>query len=255
MLVWQPWPFANHAVRCRRTTGTRSMEPNHIHTWPTPDRVQPRRVSPFGDGSKDWGDSAQSESTAGPYLQEEDDKTILAAVQRLAQAAAPPPYAVLSPLNKPVAIPQLTQSKTTDFMAPPESGASSYARIYSPTLIQNGISETEFLSFIDGLTMACTSSQKLPALSLANTVLSLDPSGSMQLVSMAASVGVQAVQQKVFNRRAAVYIDRANTEFFNPRGLRVHKCTLDELRGIAHIPEDAPLRIPVDAISIRSSVA
>ena len=215
-----------------------------------------REVSHYlRDDMKDWDDPAQPDSTAGPYLQQEDDKAILAAVERFAQAAAPPPYAVLSPLNKPVAIPQLTQSKTTNFMAPPGSGANSYARIYSPILKQHGISEAEFLTFIDGLNMMCTSSQKLQALSLANTVLSFDPSGSAQMISMATSVGVQAIQQKIFDRRAAVYLGRANTDFFNPRGLRIHTCTLEKLRGIAQIPENAPLRIPLDAVSICSSVA
>ena len=209
----------------------------------------------LGDASNDWGDAAQPDSTAESHLQREDDKAIIAAVQCFVQAAAPPPYAVLSPLNKPVAVPQITQSKTTNLMAPPGSGASSYARLYSPTLMQHGISETEFLTFIDGLNVVCTSSQKLQALSLANTVLSFDPSGSMQTIAMVASVAAQVTQQKIFDRRAAVYLNRANTDFFNTRGLRVHKCTLDELRGIAHIPEDAPLRIPVDAVSICSSVA
>lgn len=200
------------------------------------------------------GGLAQLDSTTGEYLQHEDDKAIVAAVQHFAQGAAPPPY-FLSSLDKPVAIPQLTQSKTTNFMAPPGSGASSYARIYPPSLMQHGISEMEFLTFIDGLNTVCTSSQKLQALSLANTVMSLDPSGSMQMVSMAVGVGAQAVQQKVFDRRAAVYLNRANIDFFHPRGLYVRKCTLHELRGIAHIPEDAPLRVPFDTTTICSSVA
>ncbi|KAJ9610206.1 hypothetical protein H2200_004983 [Cladophialophora chaetospira] len=207
------------------------------------------------DGSKVWRDPAQLEPTAGPYLQDEDDKAVLAAVQRFAQAAAPPPYEILFPLNKPVAIPQLTQSKTTNFMAPPGSGASGYARIYSPTLMQHGISEAEFLTFIDGLNVVCTTSQKLQALSLANTVLGFDPTGSAQIISMAAGVGMQAMQQKIFDRRAAVYLDRANTDFFRPRGLRIQKCSLDELRRIAQIPANAPLRIPLDATSICASVA
>ena len=168
-------------------------------------------------------------------------------------AASPAPY-ITSALMKPVAIPQLTQSTFTNTMQPVGSSATSYARMYSPSLAQYGISEAEFLCFLDGLNFVSTSSQKLQALNLTSGLLTFDPTGIGMGVSLVMSMGMQASQQKVFDARAEAFLQRVNDEFFNPRHLHVQKCTVDQLRQIANIPSDAPLTIPVSADSVRTSL-
>lgn len=197
---------------------------------------------------------AQPVPIADQRAQHAEDEAALAEAMSFAWSAAPPPYTVSSPLEKPIAIPQLTQSKTTTFMTPLGSSANMYARVYSPALAQHGISETEFLGFIDGLNAVCTSSQKIQAMSLATQVLSFDPSGTMQLITMGAGIGLQVSQQKIFDRRGAAFLQRANDDFFRRRGLKVQKCTLEELRRIAHIPSDLPLTLPLSADLMCASI-
>lgn len=187
-------------------------------------------------------------------LQKGEDEAIVAHAMSFAQAPAPASYITTSTLVKPVVIPQLTQSTFTNIMQPVGSSATSYARMYSPSLAQHGISETQFLSFFGGLNFVSTSSQKLQALNLTSGHLAFDPRGAGMAVSMVLSVGMQANQQKVFDSRAAAFLRRANYEFFHLRHLHVQECTTDELRQIAEIPSHAPLTTPVSTDSVRTSV-
>jgi hypothetical protein len=205
----------------------------------------------------DQGPKMPTSSVANEVpLQKGENEAIVAHAMSSAQAPAPPPapYITTSTLVKPVAIPQLTQSAFTNIMQPVGSSATSYARMYAPSLAQHGISESQFLSFLDGLNFVSTSSQKLQALNLTSGLLAFDPSGVGMAVSMVMSMGMQTNQQKVFDSRAAAFLGRANNEFFHPRRLHVQKCTIDELRQIADIPSDAPLTTSVSTDSVRTSV-
>jgi hypothetical protein len=130
-----------------------------------------------------------------------------------------------------------------------------YSRMYSPALAPYGVSEVDFMAFLDGLNLVSTASQALQAVNVANALLSFDPSGVMQTITIAAQVGLQAGNQRVFDRRAAAFLGQVNAEFFHPRRLHVQEQTLDQLRGIAHIPDDAPLTMPVTVDSVCASIA
>lgn len=184
-----------------------------------------------------------------------DDNSIITQAMRFVQTAAPPPDRVASPLAKPVAIPHLTQSKFVTYTQPVGSSANMYSRMYSPALAPYGVSEVDFLAFLDGLNLMSTASQALQAVNVANALLSFDPSGVVQSVTLAAQIGLQASNQKIFDRRAARFLHLVNAEFFHPRRLHAQEQTLDQLRIIAHIPDNAPLTMAVTADSVCASVA
>lgn len=211
--------------------------------------------SSVNTSTQSWDTSTPQVPAGASYPQNAEDEEILSQAMLFAQTAASPPYAAGPPLSKPVAVPHLTQSNLMTYTQPPGSSVNKYARMYSPVLAPHGVSEVDFMAFLDGLNLVSTTSQAIQAANITNVLLAFDPTGISQTVSLAATVGLQAGQQKVFNRRAAAFLRRANAEFFHPRGLHAAQRSLDELREIAHILSDAPLTTPINSGCILDGVA
>ena len=92
-------------------------------------------------------------------------------------------------------------------------------RAYSPELAEANISVEDFVSFIDGLNEAFIASPILQATGLIGGIMSMVPVDVVQLtgfgVQVAAGIGSAALSYA----RTRAYVQTANRELFNPRGL------------------------------------
>lgn len=141
-------------------------------------------------------------------------------------SAAATPSTSRGHLDKPIAIPAIEDSFDSPFL-----------RAYAPILKRYGLPRESFLSFLDQLNKAISSSPPLQVLDATGGILSLIPLlfplhwiGSA--VSGLANVGSLGVSKS----RTDVLLRQANRDIFGPRGLQVGISKLDALAHIAKIP-------------------
>lgn len=128
-----------------------------------------------------------------------------------ASRAASRSYIAQAPrLQLPVIIPQQA----------PELQAS-FTRAWAPILQHHDVRIEELCQFIDHLNVCKAASPPLQVLNLASQVVGFVPLSIAQFVSLGVSVASGAATFAVAKARIARYIERANKEYFNPRGLRV----------------------------------
>lgn len=137
-----------------------------------------------------------------------------------------------------------------------------FARAWSPALEAFGITEDEFLEFIDGLNLGTRAKQSKvnkawDALSdvggLVGSLAFLDPSGVTKIVGHSIK-GVALIGGTVFKRGPDVikirYLKRANETFFRPKGLSVQIVDTKTLRIELGLRPDAPLVLPLDQATL-----
>lgn len=118
----------------------------------------------------------------------------------------------MPPLIQPIVIPQLD--------VPPQGESVPFSRCYSDALSLHGIPMREFASFLDGLALAQAPNSALQGLKMFGAGMKSIPIPFIPL----AGKGIAALATSGSGHsgsRARLYIDRAKTEYFEPRGLRL----------------------------------
>jgi hypothetical protein len=147
---------------------------------------------------------------------------------------APPPYESIAPLSRPLAVPQVIHGRGNPF-----------SRIWAPELQNHGITEREFLEFIDNLNVVATANPPLQILGLVGGVLGNVPHHWVQLAGLAvrttAAVGTAAVTKG----RTERFMIRVNNDYFGPRGLKATISSSEAMRHALGLPEHEPLLAPL----------
>lgn len=128
--------------------------------------------------------------------------------------------------GRPIAIPAIDYARESPFL-----------RSYAPLLSEHNISKDKFLTFLDELNDAMTTSPPMQVLDATGGILSAVPIlfplhwiGSA--VSGLANLGGQGISKS----RSDMTIRQANKDIFTPRGLKAEIGKLDALAHIAKIP-------------------
>lgn len=152
----------------------------------------------------------------------------------------PPPYTPAAQAPQVNTQPQSSNSQHGTLIAIPAVGAPSnspFLRAYAPILKDYQLPQESFLSFLDQLNTAVSTSPPLQVLDVVGGILNAVPilfpinwiGSTISEIANAGSLGVS-------KSRADSNVRRANKDIFAPRGLRVEIVKLDALAHIAKIP-------------------
>ncbi|KAK6218877.1 hypothetical protein QIS74_06086 [Colletotrichum tabaci] len=101
----------------------------------------------------------------------------------------------------------------------PEKRARGFLRAYAPLLADVGIEENTFLDFIDTFNKALEPSPWINALNLAGFAGSAMPEPASMLFGFGVEYATEAALEGHSRYSSNVFLDRVNSQFFNPRGL------------------------------------
>ncbi|KIW90100.1 uncharacterized protein Z519_09531 [Cladophialophora bantiana CBS 173.52] len=138
--------------------------------------------------------------------------------------AQPLPSSRLSPASSQSQSQSQSRSRVAKPIAIPATLArygSPFLRAYPPCLAEYHISPTLFLSFLDTLNRVAVKSPPLQALSLAGNMVGFVPEPTAQIVGAAVNLTAEISAGVVQRGRTEIELRRANTDIFNPRGLKV----------------------------------
>ncbi|MCJ1393149.1 hypothetical protein MMC18_006021 [Xylographa bjoerkii] len=119
------------------------------------------------------------------------------------------PLTTLGRLACPVIIPQRR----------PEDKSRGWFRAYAPALMDCGIDQTEFITFLDSFNEASKSSPYLDVVNVAALGVGFAPGITPMIVSMAVPVATRFAKQAQTKHQSGSYLDKANARLFAPRGL------------------------------------
>ncbi|EAU31339.1 predicted protein [Aspergillus terreus NIH2624] len=141
--------------------------------------------------------------------------------------------------ERPVVIPRVTPNNP---LKPPGP----FLRAYSPVLRNHDVQITDFLEFVDNLSVAQAGSPALSAVNAAGMAVSMVPSHWASIagtgIQVAAGVGTAAVSKI----RTKKFLEAVNERYFGPRGLQASIKKDDELVGLVGFPRNAPPLAPVN---------
>ncbi|KAF4634708.1 hypothetical protein G7Y89_g3394 [Cudoniella acicularis] len=180
---------------------------------PTP--YQDRTPSLYSAPSSDIADST--------------DQEFFSQALAFAHNVSPRP-STISPLKKPIAIPQIAKGLGQPF-----------SRAWAPELQSHGITQDQFLQFIDGLNVISTANPPLQILNLAGGALGMVPHHWTKLAATAIQLSARVGTSIISKGRTEIYLRDANSLFFAPRGLKAQIASGDAVGRVLGIPADQPL--------------
>lgn len=134
----------------------------------------------------------------------------------------------------PIAIPQMTKGRGTPFM-----------RLNSPVLQEYGISEPEFIEFIDTLNIVSAASPPFKILDLAGGIIGMVPHHWAQLTSNLIKLTAMGGTAIVSKSRTDAFLQEANQRIFGPKGLRVRLITTAALIPSIKFPTQKAITLPL----------
>ncbi|KAL7917889.1 hypothetical protein ACQKWADRAFT_331497 [Trichoderma austrokoningii] len=134
----------------------------------------------------------------------------------------------------PVAIPQMTKGRGMPFM-----------RLNSPALQEHGISETDFIEFIDTLNIVSAASPPFKVLDLAGGIIGMVPHHWAQLTSNLLKLTAMGGTAIVSKSRTDAFLQEANQRIFGPKGLRVCLITTAALVPSIKFPAQKAITLPL----------
>ncbi|KAI9846930.1 MAG: hypothetical protein M1838_001093 [Thelocarpon superellum] len=146
----------------------------------------------------------------------------------------PPPLGSIPPLRRPIAIPQVTGG-----IGQP------YIRAWAPELESHGISEKEFVEFVDNLNVVTTSNPPLQVLDLVGGVIGFVPYHWAMIAGIAIQATAKLGKAAVSKGRTEMYMTKVNTAFFAPRRLQARIASGDAMAAALHLPPSMPLLAPL----------
>ncbi|KAF8316058.1 hypothetical protein DL93DRAFT_2056630, partial [Clavulina sp. PMI_390] len=126
--------------------------------------------------------------------------------------SSPPDRASLEPLPLPVAVPQVRVSYDAPFV-----------RAWNDDLVRSSVQQEEWLTFIDGLNIAMTASPPLRVIDAAgeHQTFIVYPYHWTIIASALIQAGAQTAARTISKTLTDRYLRRANSTYFEPRGLKV----------------------------------
>ncbi|MCJ1283117.1 hypothetical protein MMC26_002444 [Xylographa opegraphella] len=124
----------------------------------------------------------------------------------------------------------------------PEDKSRGWVRAYAPALMDCGIDQAEFISFIDSFNEASKSSPYLDVVNIAALGVGFAPGITPIVVSIAVPVAVRFAKQAQTKQQSNSYLDKANTQLFAPRGLFALVMTFkpDQKSQIVNVDTSSP---------------
>ncbi|MCJ1314940.1 hypothetical protein MMC15_000254 [Xylographa vitiligo] len=101
----------------------------------------------------------------------------------------------------------------------PEDKSRGWLRAYAPALMECGIDQTEFISFIESFNEASKSSPYLDVVNIAALGVGFAPGITPMVVSIAVPVATRFAKQAQTKHQSRSYLDKANAQLFAPHGL------------------------------------
>ncbi|MCJ1434237.1 hypothetical protein MMC27_003604 [Xylographa pallens] len=101
----------------------------------------------------------------------------------------------------------------------PEDKSRGWLRAYAPALMECGIDQAEFISFIESFNEASKSSPYLDVVNIAALGVGFAPGITPMIVSMAVPIATRFAKQAQTKHQSSSYLDKANTQLFAPRSL------------------------------------
>lgn len=220
----------------------------HEHILPIPQTSKSEKeVLATFNTSSDFSnrEAGESEDNDVEEVDEaQDDAVIEKALDFARHSGAPPPPAYAIRLQKPVAVPQVS----------PTTGAP-FARCYSPALASYNIRSVEFVEFIDNLNILLAYSPPLATLNMAGRGLGLVHNPIVQLAGGVTKVVAGVANFAIIKTQVSRYLQRANAEYFELRGLKVQLKTTEEMARVCGARLDdlmiRPLRLSDDTYQVR----
>ncbi|KAG9238716.1 hypothetical protein BJ875DRAFT_437170 [Amylocarpus encephaloides] len=116
---------------------------------------------------------------------------------------------------KPIVIPQTSRPSPSAFLSP-------FTRAYAPSLSATSINPAQFLTFLDALNASLIAGPGLQITSYIGTGISKVPIPIVSsLLSTTINSSASYMSRSSALKAARLYLETANEELFNPRGLRV----------------------------------
>ncbi|EHK48691.1 hypothetical protein TRIATDRAFT_15133, partial [Trichoderma atroviride IMI 206040] len=134
----------------------------------------------------------------------------------------------------PIAIPQMTKGRGMPFM-----------RLNAPVLQEHGISEPEFIEFIDTLNIVSAASPPFKILDLAGGIIGMVPHHWAQLTSNLLKLTAMGGTAIVSKSRTDAFLQEANQRIFGPKGLRVCLITTAALIPSIKFPAQKAITLPL----------
>lgn len=128
-------------------------------------------------------------------------------------------------LSKPVVIPALS----TDV-------SSSFIRAYPPDLAKMDVSRENFLKFIDELGQMAKPNTPLTILSAAGDIVSMVPEPTCQIVGTILGPVAEDAAEDMAKKKTKIFLESANRELWEPRGLHAKVVRLPTVALVAGIP-------------------
>lgn len=171
------------------------------------------RTSSEDDEEEQWElDEAQDELVGGSNPQRRPTQETEVLFDEFLRHYPQPAYSerpTESRLPYPVVLPQRR----------PKDRSRGFVRAYAPVLENCGIDQTMFLDFLETFNEASQASPWLNAINLATIGTMFLPHGISMAVSIAIQVTTKIAIEMQSRSRTNSFIDKANDEFFRPRGL------------------------------------
>ena len=140
----------------------------------------------------------------------------------------------------PVVLPQTTKAFRGAFYSP-------FVRAWAPQLAEHGISQADFLTFIDGLNECWVANPALEGVGLAGLVMQqFHGTPIIQLVGTGVQVAAGFGSAATSIARSKMYFKAINADLFHPVGLQAKICsTKDMMVEIGHSEQELKL-LPLD---------
>ena len=158
--------------------------------------------------------SSSSSSSSSSSTEQEQEQSLRReanrAFEQLPTFSADPPSILPPPLAKPVVIPQRRQADRLR----------GFQLLYAPALADSGVTEQQFITFVDRLNVAIGFDNRIKLFNFAIDIGTLACSSWEMLI---ATIGTQALTTTAAHIKSRVkseaYVAQANESFFHPRGL------------------------------------
>lgn len=133
-------------------------------------------------------------------------------------------------LQLPIVIPQTTRSFRGPYYSP-------FVRAYAPDLVQHGISNSDFLSFIDGLNGSWVAHYAFEAVDLVGFAIGCTGPVEAMLLGAGIEVAAQLSSAATSYYRSKTYLKNVNTGMFHPLELHAEVCNTKEMLEKIEFPE------------------
>jgi flagellar biosynthesis GTPase FlhF len=181
-------------------------------------------MSSYEQEVDEFSRSPSGSSNAGDEPEKDESAMIKEALNFARLRYAPSPPTFTSRLWRPVAIPQVSPKMNSPFV-----------RAYSEVLSAQNIRIEEFVQFVDNFNILMTGSPPLVALNSVGQVLGFVPNHWAQLAGGITQVAAGIATYAVIKTRCAQFLKLSNTEFFEPRGLKVQVKSTEEVAKISGV--------------------